>query len=390
MNSRLSCLLLVAGLVAACGSDDQDKKIDPSEVVQTYAVNLKANYEDAIVKLEAFQDVIDAFVEAPSESGLAAAQAAWLDAHAIYGQSEVSRFYGGPLDEAQGRMNEWPLDENFLDYTADSPMGGIVNSPDLYPEITVDLLKSTDHMGGLENLPAGFHAIEFLLWGQRLSQSDGPGNRPYTDYVDGGTAANQDRRRAYLKAATELLLSDLQGVASEWDLSDPNSYGSEFVAAPTGDSIQNIARGLTDLSISELYYERLLDPYTTMDRKDEESCFSETTYTDLVANAIGVENVYLGRYGSVSGPGLSDLVRAQAATLDDQLRTQIHATVVAITAIPQPFDHTVIAPATSPDHQKLDTAVQAFWPLLPHNNPGSGPQDLYESMAATLGVVINL
>lgn len=387
----LSAVLVLVGLTVACGSEDgQEKKTDASEVVRRYAVNMKANYADTVAKLEALQGAVDSFVAEPSQSGLEAAQAAWLDAHAIYGQSEVSRFYGGPLDDAQGRVNEWPLDENFLDYTADEPAGGIVNSPDAYPEITVELLKSTDHQGGLENLPAGFHAIEFLLWGQRLSQSDGPGNRPYTDYVDDGTGQNQDRRRAYLKAATDLLLSDLQGVVGDWDLSDPNSYGSEFVAAPVQDSIQSIARGLTDLSISELYYERLLDPYTTMDRKDEESCFSESTYTDLVANATGVENVYLGRYGTLSGPGLSDLVRERDPKLDDQLKQQLRAVVVAIEAIPQPFDHAVIAPATSEEHQKVQAALQTFWPLLPHNNPGSGPQNLYESMAATLGVVINL
>ena len=190
-----------------------------------------------------------------------------------YGQCEISRFYGGPLDQAQGRMNEWPIDENFLDYTYGIPDGGIVNQPDAYPVIDVDVLKSTDHMGGLEILPAGFHAIEFLLWGQRPSQSDGPGTRPYTDYVDSGTAANQSRRRDYLKSATDLLLSDMQGLVADWALSDPNSYGSAMVAGPAHDGVQNIARGLTDLHISELYYERLLDPYVTMDRKDEESCF---------------------------------------------------------------------------------------------------------------------
>lgn len=390
MTGRLTTLLLLAGLAVGCGSDDQEKQVEAAEVVQTYAVNLKATYEDIVVELLALQGAVDAFVAEPSESGLEATRAAWLDAHAIYGQSEVSRFYGGPLDDAQGRVNEWPLDENFLDYTADEPEGGIVNSPEEYPEITVDVLKATDHMGGLENLPAGFHAIEFLLWGQRLSQAEGPGSRPYTDYVDDGTAANQDRRRDYLKAATDLLLSDMQGVVGDWDLSDPNSYGSQFVKAPTQDSIEAIARGLTDLSISELYYERMLDPYVTMDRKDEESCFSETTYTDLVANATSIENVYLGRYGSHSGPGLSALVRARDATLDDQLKAQLHANLVAIQAIPQPFDHAVIAPASSEEHQKVQAALQTFWPLLPHNNPGTGPQNLYEKMAATLGVVINL
>ena len=293
--------VVCALLAVSCGGGDKPSGLTEADVVRQYAVNLRANYQDVVGKLQDLQSAVDAFVGAPSQEGFDAARAAWLAARPGYGQCEVSRFYGGPLDEAQGRMNEWPIDENFLDYTYDIPAGGIVNQPAAYPVIDVDVLKSTDHMGGLENLPAGFHAIEFLLWGQRPSQADGPGARPYTDYVDGGTAANQSRRRDYLKAATDLLLSDMQGLVAAWDLSDPNSYGAAMVAGSAHDGVQKIARGLTDMHISELYYERLLDPYVTMDRKDEESCFSESTYTDLVANATGVADTYHGRYGSLAG-----------------------------------------------------------------------------------------
>ena len=371
---------LCALLSVSCGGGDKPSGLTEADVVRQYALNLRANYQDVVGKLQDLQSAVDAFVGAPSQEGFDAARVAWLAARPGYGQCEVSRFYGGPLDEAQGRMNEWPIDENFLDYTYDIPAGGIVNQPAAYPVIDVDVLKSTDHMGGLENLPAGFHAIEFLLWGQRPSQEDGPGARPYTDYVDGGTAANQSRRRDYLKAATDLLLSDTQGLVAAWDLSDPNSYGAAMVAGPAHDGVQKIARGLTDLHISELYYERLLDPYVTMDRKDEESCFSESTYTDLVANATGVADTYHGRYGSLAGASIADLLAAIDPALADQIDQQIQATLSGVRAIPQPFDHTVISAATSDDHKKLDAAVQTFWPM----------QDLYRQMASALGIVINL
>ena len=371
---------LCALLAASCGSSAGPTQATEADVVRQYAVNLKANYQDVVVKLVDLQTAVDAFVAAPTEAGFEAARAAWLAARPIYGQCEVSRFYGGPLDEAQGRMNEWPLDENFLDYTYDMPEGGIVNQPDDYPVIDVSLLKSTDHMGGLENLPAGFHAIEFLLWGQRPSQEDGPGARPYTDYVDGGSADHQSRRRDYLKAATDLLLSDMQGLVADWDLSNPQSYGAMMVAGSAHDGVQNIVRGLTDLHISELYYERLLDPYVTMDRKDEESCFSESTYTDLVANDNGVLDTYHGRYGAHAGASVADLLTAIDPALEMQIDQQIQATLAGIVAIPQPFDHTVIADKQSADHQKLDAAVQTFWPM----------QNLYQQMATDLGIVINL
>jgi len=253
---------LGALLAMSCGSGagNQSPAVTEADVVRQYALNLKANYQDVVTKLADLQSAVAAFVAAPSRGGFDAARAAWLAARPFYGQCEISRFYGGPLDQVQIRMNEWPIDENFLDYTYGIPDGGIVNQPDVYPVIDVDLLKSTDQMGGQENLPAGFHAIEFLLWGQRPSQSDGPGARPYTDYVDGGTAANQSRRRDYLKAATDLLFSDMQALVADWDLNDPHSYGATMVAGSAHDGVQKIVRGLTDMHVSELYYERMLGP----------------------------------------------------------------------------------------------------------------------------------
>ncbi len=373
------CVLLLLGCGGGGGGQAQPPDPEAAVVLQ-YAVNLKANYEDVVAKLVDLQSAVDAFVAAPSQEGMDAARAAWLGARPAYGHCEVSRFYGGPLDQRQGRMNEWPIDENFLDYTYDLPTGGIINQPDTYPVINVDVLKSTNQMGGLENLPAGFHAIEFLLWGQRPSQSDGPGQRPYTDYVDGGTAANQDRRRDYLKAATDLLLSDMQDMVAAWDLTDPQSYGSAMVAGSAHDGVQNIARGLTDLHISELYYERLVDPWYTADRKDEESCFSENTYTDLVANDTGVLDTYHGTYGSLSGASLADLLRQTDPTLADQIDQSIQATLTAIQAIPQPFDHAVVAAPSSPEHMTVDAAVMTFFPI----------PAMYRQMAADLGIVINL
>jgi len=172
----------------------------------------------------------------------------------------------------------------------------------------------------------------------------------------------------------------MQGLVASWDLSDPQSYGSGMVAGSAHDGVQKIMRGLTDMHISELYYERLVDPYVTMDRKDEESCFSESTYTDLIANGAGVDDTFHGRYGALAGPSVKDLLVAVDPMLADQIDQQIQATVVGVQAIPQPFDHTVIADPHSDDHMKLDAAVQAFWPM----------PELYRQMANELGIVINI
>lgn len=370
MNRALvACLALFVG----CGNDE-----GPT-VVRQYAVNLHQNYVDVGVKLEALQVAVDAFVASPSADGFVAAKQAWLDARPPYGEAEISRFYGGPLDEAQGRMNEWPIDENFIDYTFGNPNAGIINDLVTYPQLNEQVLAGAAGNGGIENLSTGYHAIEFLLWGQRPDQTQGPGERPYTDYVDGGTAANQGRRRIYLSVAASLLLSDMRAVTAQWDLDDPQSYGAQFVA-DTHEGLENMVSGFATMAIAELRFERLGNPYVTKDRKDEESCFSESTLSDLIANARGVENVYLGRYHDLSGPGLSDLIKAKNPSLDADMRQQLAAIRAAIEAIPPPFDHAVLAPVDSDANIKVQAAIDSFSRFL----------DSLHTVAHELGVQVNL
>src|SRR6185436_15913110 len=111
-------------------------------------------------------------------------------------------------------------------------------------------------------------------------------------------------------------------LAAQWDLDDSSSYGAMFVAAAPHTSLTKLYRGISQMAISELFYERFNDAFVSKDPKDEESCFSETTQNDLAANALGVEDVYLGRYGAMQGPSLSDLVKAKDPALDAELRQQ--------------------------------------------------------------------
>lgn len=367
-------------LAVACGHGESAQPDLTADAVKHYAVLLDANYEDTISKMEAFKTSVDAFVASPSADGYDAMKQAWLEARIPYGQSEFSRFYGGPLDQAQGAMNEWPIDENYVDYTTGNPQGGIINDVTQYPEITGLVLTSLTGKGGTENLATGFHATEFLIWGQRPDQTAGPGERPYTDYVDNGTATNQDRRRTYLQTATTLLVEDMRAVEAEWHLDDPQSYVAGFVAAKPVDSLTKIYRGFSQMAISELYYERLSNPYRSKDRKDEESCFSESTLHDLVANAKGLENVYSGTYGSLKGASLSDLIRAKDPKLDSDLKDQLAAIRKAIEAIPDPFDHAVLADPASAESQKVQAAIDACKPLT----------DLLDQGATALGIVNNL
>lgn len=372
MRATLLCTIL-----AGCGGPPPDAV---APVVRQYALDLDASYNETIAKLQVLDQAIGAFAAAPSASGQLAAQAAWLDAHAVYGEGEVSRFYGGPIDQTQGAMNEWPIDESFIDYTAGNPNGGIINDPTDYPQITAQVLAAADERGGIENLSTGFHALEFALWGQRPDQTGGPGARPYTDFADGGTAPNADRRRTFLVTVSAMLLQAMRALEADWHLDDPSSYAAKMVAGPSQQGLANLLRGFANMAIAELYYERLDNAWVTKDRKDEESCFSESTLADLSANARGVEDVYLGRYGQLSGPSPSDLVQAKDPALDQALRAQLATIRGAIDAIPPPFDHAVLSPAGTDANTKVQAAIDAFTPL----------RALLVEAGADLGVELNL
>ena len=147
------------------------------------------------------QAAIAAFVAAPSDATSAAAKEEWLAARDDYLPTEVYRFYDGPIDHPktglEGQINAWPLDEAYIDGVTDDPESGIINDTSTYPEITEDVLVEANEKGGETNISTGWHAIEFLLWGQD-STTGQPGARPVTDYT---TAANAARRAGYLTVA---------------------------------------------------------------------------------------------------------------------------------------------------------------------------------------------
>lgn len=312
-------------------------------VATHYAALVHANYSDTLAAAQDMQAAIKAFVAAPSADGLAAARKAWLGAREFYGQTEAFRFYGGPIDDdkgPEGQINAWPLDEAYVDYVQGKPKAGLINNAKF--KITKTNLTKFNERGGEENISSGWHAIEFLLWGQDLSET-GPGNRSFEDYVDGKTP-NADRRRQFLTVATELLVDDLNFLVKAWAPSQKN-YRARFEKGGK-ESVRKIIVGLGSLSRGELSGERMEVALNSQDQEDEHSCFSDNTHRDIVTNATGIQNVWLGQYkkrdGSVlQGPGVRDLVAAKKADLAEKTTAQLAASVTAAEAIPAPFDRAI-------------------------------------------------
>jgi putative iron-regulated protein len=317
--------------------------VDHKAVAQQYAALVHATYADTLTSAKDMQAAIAAFVAAPSAAGLDKARKAWLGAREFYGQTEAFRFYGGPIDDdkgPEGQINAWPLDEAYVDYVQGKPKAGIVNNTKF--KITKAALIKANERGGEENISAGWHAVEFLLWGQDLSET-GPGNRPFEDYVK-GKGENAERRAQYLTVATELLVEDLAGMVKAWEPNAKN-YRAKFEKGGK-ESVRKIIVGLGSLSRGELSGERMEVALNSQDQEDEHSCFSDNTHRDVVNNAKGIQNVWLGQFkrldgSTLQGPGVRDLVAAKNPALAEKTTAQLAASVAGAEAIPAPFDRAI-------------------------------------------------
>lgn len=361
--------------VAAAGPSEDDL----AATAETYADIVAANYAFSIAAATQMQGLIDAFVAAPTEESLATAKTAWLVARDHYGPTEAFRLYDGPIDNPddgpEGQINAWPMDEAYVDYVEGDLTAGIINDPAGFPEITLDVLVAANEEGGESNISTGWHAIEFLLWGQDMS-ADGPGNRPVTDYT---TDANAGRRAQYLQLLTSLLIDDLTFVADQW--AADGAYRTEFLSDPSV-AVQRLLRGIGALSAGELAGERIAVAFETKDQEDEHSCFSDNTNADVRNNVAGIRMVYFAEYAKagIEGMSPSDLVAMVNPELDAKLRANLDRSLALTEAFPATFETMIAAPEGDANNEALLAALVSI------EDQGT----LIAEAAAALGLEISL
>lgn len=343
MLARLAMVLsLAVAPVAAFAQAPAD-----ADVLTNYANVAEAGYADALAGARALLVAVDALIATPSEATLKAARAAWLAARPSYQQTEAFRFGNPVVDDWEGAINAWPLDEGLMDYVA-TGYGTESDANSLYTanvianttitidgkaidaaRITPDFLKNTlQEAGGIEsNVATGYHAIEFLLWGQDLhGTGPGAGERPYTDY---STAPHADRRGQYLKSAVQLLVTDLQEMVADWQ-----AGGAARTALPNL-GIAAILTGMGSLSFGELAGERMKLGLLLHDPEEEHDCFSDNTATSYYNDGLSIRNVYLGRYARtdgtvVKGASMSDIIAAKDPALDTEIKGLLDGSIARL------------------------------------------------------------
>jgi len=358
MRRNLRAAVAVVLLGTTCTLAAADKAFDVSAIANTYADIAEAGYSDSLDAARKLKTAVDRLIAEPSQDSLTAARQAWRAARVPYMQTEAFRFGNSIVDDWEGKVNAWPLDEGLIDYVS-AEYGNESPENDLYianviasnkikiggkeldtSKITKELLATElQEAGGVEsNVATGYHAIEFLLWGQDLNGTGpGAGNRPATDFdTKNCTGGNCERRAEYLAVVTDLLIDDLAWMTKQWGPSGP----ARKALMANGDKAALVAifKGLGSLSYGELAGERMKLGLLIHDPEEEHDCFSDNTHNSHYFDVKGIKNVYLGNYtrtdGSVvSGPSPSDLVLATSPQLDKGLRAAIEESMTRMGAI---------------------------------------------------------
>jgi putative iron-regulated protein len=327
-----------------------------NEILVNYSNIAEAKYKDALILAKEMHSSIEKFMNNTNESNFIAVKDSWLKARTIYQQTEVFRF-GNPLvDDWEGKVNAWPLDEGLIDYVDNTNYypsendfsnfnviankklkveGELIDASVINPKL---LSNKLHEIGGNEaNVATGYHAIEFLLWGQDLNGNEsGSGNRPYTDFdLEACTNDNCDRRREYLVAASQLLIEDLQYIQSVWS---PEGQARLDLLNDQNNGLKRILIGMGSLSYGELAGERMKLGLMLHDPEEEHDCFSDNTHNSHYYNVVGINNVFLGKYKSldgkvVSGPSISSLLSEVDNGLNKKTKKSIKNTLKSMKKI---------------------------------------------------------
>ncbi|WP_286240679.1 imelysin family protein [Neptuniibacter halophilus] len=390
MNFSRSMAALAVSTVLFGTTQAQAAAPSAEAILKNYADIAHATYEDSLLTAKQLNSVIDQFLAQPDEANLNKARQAWIAARVPYQQSEAYRFGNALVDDWEGKVNAWPLDEGLIDYvdpgygseSDENPfysaniianktlkIGGVeVDATQINKQLLGEVLHEIDEVEA--NVATGYHAIEFLLWGQDLNGTQpGAGQRPATDFdLQNCSNGNCDRRRDYLKAATELLIDDLAEMTANW--AENGAARQDLQAKGPQGGLSTMLTGMGSLAYGELAGERTKLGLMLHDPEEEHDCFSDNTHFSHYYDAKGIKNVYLGQYtrvdgSQVKGASLSELVNSQNADADSALRGKLDATEAAAQAMVDAaatgntFD-VLIAADNAAGNQTVQTFVDAL------------------------------
>lgn len=330
---RKYALLPVVGLAlltTTFTSCKDDKKVEPEMTFDETKVKVLADfgttvgnplYSDFEAKAANLKTAVTTLASNPTPANLEAARTAWKDVRIVWEQSEG--FLIGPVedDNYDPYMDTWPTDHNAMDSLLQGSQA-----------LTADYLSGVGTSNEAELTLRGFHPLEYLLWGT-------DGNRQ---------ASFTPREKEYMVALATDIHNNVSALKTKGvaffasELSQPAVTGSRYTSKK--DALEAIANGLIDI-VGEVGEGKMVEPFgATVNDADStitESPYSHNSLIDFRNNIIGARNAYLCTYGSATGKSLSDLVKANNATLDQTIKTQFDAAINSFDGITTTFEKAV-------------------------------------------------
>lgn len=346
-------------------TDPQAYAFNVRPQVHNYAALVYDSYRQATAEAKKMQAAVEAFLQRPTAATLAQARQQWVAARPSYLVTEVFRFYDGPIDVAadgspgpESRINAWPLNEAFIDYVKGQPASGLIG--DVEVELTRASIMSRDQVSDEADVTTGWHAIEFLLWGQDFNDA-GPGERPHTDYLPGDPV--RERRRLYLQTVIAMLVDDLAALEAAW-APDADNYRRRFLALEPREALGRAVNGMANLVGHELATERLAVALDSGDQEDEHSCFSDTTHQDHLFDLRGARNIWFGSRGEQpAADGLGALVRKLDPAMAERTDDLLTQALAAVALMDRPFERVLRAEPGSEPRQRAEAAITALQQL---------------------------
>lgn len=389
---NLILLTALAGLAGCATTSQHNPTTTQSDVVAHYADLAHAVFADSLAAALALDSATDLLISQPSVVNLASAKQAWLAARVPYQQSEVFRFGNAIVDDWEGQLNAWPLDEGLIDYVDNNYYEHELGNPGAQANLvantslqvagealdvtnlTPELLASLNELAGSEaNVATGYHAVEFLLWGQDLNGTNsGAGKRSWTDYAsDQCSNGNCGRRAQYLDAATDLLITDLEYMVAQWAANGSDNYRAQLLAEDSEQGLRKMLFGMGSLSLGELAGERMKVALEANSVEDEHDCFSDNTHNSHYYNNQGIANIWFGNYeridgSELNGPSLQSLVAQKDTQVAAEISAQFRATKAQVGTLVASAEDTgvhfdqLIAPGNAAGNALVEASINAL------------------------------
>ncbi len=359
MHRMMLCGASVLALSLSAGSGAIAAAADKAAVLDTYANIAHAMYEDSLTTAKALKTAVEELAAEPSEATLSAAKGAWLAARVPYQQTEAYRFGNAIVDDWEGKVNAWPLDEGLIDYV-DASYGTESDENGFYAAnliansslevggksidakvIDAKLIQSLHEIDEVEaNVATGYHVVEFLLWGQDLNGTGpGAGSRPYTDFDSANcTGGRCDRRVDYLKTATDLIIADLEEMVDNW--ADDGAGRNTIIGGTPEEGLTAMLTGLGSLSYGELAGERMKLGLMLHDPEEEHDCFADNTHNSHYYDIVGMNAVANGSYERIDGSTVEgpSLISILPEDIGSDLASKFKSTQAAAAAMKKKAD----------------------------------------------------